>query len=87
MTMLEYSKVCGTRQVPHILTQEEKEHCVQVCQDLLNKPGEKADSFQDHIITGEVMRCQYYETALKQQSESNVNSPLNKKFKTAGNGQ
>ena len=46
---LEYRKVC-TRWVPRMLTQEHKEHRMQVCQDLLNQYEAEGDSFLDRII-------------------------------------
>jgi hypothetical protein len=49
---LEYRKVC-TRWVPPMLTQEHKEHRMQVCQDLLNQYKAEGDSFLDRIITGD----------------------------------
>ena len=49
---LEYRKVCA-RWVPRMLTQEHKEHPMQVCQDLLNQYEAEGDSFLDRIITGD----------------------------------
>jgi len=49
---LEYRKVCA-RWVPQMLTQEHKEHRMQVCQDLLNQYEAEGDSFLDRIITGD----------------------------------
>jgi len=49
---LEYCKVCA-RWVPQMLTQEHKEHRMQVCQDLLNQYEAEGDSFLDRIITGD----------------------------------
>ena len=34
-----------------MLTQEQKEHHMQVCQDLLNQYEAEGDSFLNHIIT------------------------------------
>jgi len=51
VAMLEYRKVCA-RWVPRMLTQEHKEHCMQICQDLLNQYEAEGDSFLDRIITG-----------------------------------
>ena len=62
---LEYQKVCA-RWVTRMLTQEQKEHRMQVCQDLLNKAED--DFFLDHIITSDEMWCHHYELESKQQS-------------------
>jgi hypothetical protein len=59
MATLEYHKVC-TRWVPRMLTQEHKEHRMQVCQDLLNQYEAEGDSFLDCIITGDEMWCHHY---------------------------
>jgi len=48
-----------------MLTQEHKEHCMQVCRDLLNQYKTEGDSFLDHIIIGDETWCQHYS---KQQS-------------------
>jgi hypothetical protein len=50
--MLEYRKVCATW-VPWMLTQEHKDHWMQVCQDLLNHYEAEGDSFLDRIISGD----------------------------------
>jgi len=80
---LEYCKVCA-RWVPRMLTQEHKEHCMQVCRDLLNQYEAEGDSFLDCIITGDEMWCHHYKPESKRQSMEwqLVNSPLKKKFKT-----
>jgi len=80
---LEYRKVCA-RWVPRMLTQEHKEHHMQVCQDLLNQYKAEGDSFLDHVITGEETWCHHYEPESKQQSMEwrHVNSPSKKRFKT-----
>jgi len=67
MAMLEYRKVCA-RWVPQMLTQEHKEHCMQVCQDLLNQYGAESDSFLNGIITGDETWCHHYESESKWQS-------------------
>ena len=36
-----------------MLTQEQKEHCMQDCQDLLNQYSAKGGSFLDHFITSD----------------------------------
>ena len=38
-----------------MLTQEQKEQHVQVCQDLLNQHEAEGDSFLDYIITSDVV--------------------------------
>ena len=80
---LEYRKVC-TRWVPRMLTQEHKEHRMQVCQDLLNQYEPEGDSFLDRIITGDETWCHHYEPESKRQSMEwrHANSPSKKKFKT-----
>ena len=64
---LEYHKVCA-RWVPRILTQEHKEHRMQVCQDLLDQYETEGDSFLDRIITGDETWCHHYEPESKRQS-------------------
>jgi len=80
---LEYRKVC-TRWVPRMLTQERKEHPMQVCQDLLNQYEAEGDSFLDCIITSDKTWSHHYEPESKRQSMEwrHVNSPSKKKFKT-----
>ena len=56
---LKYRKVC-TRWVPQMLTKEHEEHCMQVCQDLLNQYEAEGDSILDRIITGDEIWCYYY---------------------------
>ena len=67
VAMLEYRKVCA-RWVPRMLTQEHKEHRMQVCQDLLNQYEAEGDSFLDRIITGDETWCHHYEPESKRQS-------------------
>lgn len=55
---LKYHKVCN-RWVPPMLTQEQKEHVMKVCQDLLNKYDPEGDSFLDCTITSDEMWCQH----------------------------
>ena len=43
-----------------MLTQEEKKHCTQVCQDLLNQYKAEGDHFLDHIITSDEMLYHHY---------------------------
>ena len=59
MIMLEYLEV------PQMLTQKEKEHHMQVFQDLLNQYKAEADSFLDCIITGVGMWCHHCELESK----------------------
>ena len=49
-------------------TQEETEHYVHVCQDLLNQNKAEGDSFLDPIITSDEMQCHHCELESKQQS-------------------
>jgi hypothetical protein len=51
-----------------MLTQEHKEHRMQVCQDVLNQYEAQGDSFLDCIITGDKTWCHHYEPKSKQQS-------------------
>ena len=53
-----------------MLTQEKKEHCMQVCQDLLNQYEAEGDSFLDGFITSDENWCQQYELESKWQSMS-----------------
>ena len=55
---LEYRLVCA-RWVPRMLTQEHKEHCMQVCQDLLNQYEAESYSFLDRIITSDETWCHH----------------------------
>jgi len=64
---LEYCKVCVWL-VPQILTQEQNEHQMQVCHDLLNKYEAESDGFKDCIITGDKMRCHHYDPKSKWES-------------------
>ena len=66
VAVLEYHKV-GARWVPRVLTWKQKEHCMQVCQDLLNKYEAEGDSFLDYIITSDNMWCHHYKLESKQQ--------------------
>jgi len=63
---LAYHEVCG-RWVPQMLTQEQKEHCTQVCHDTLSQYEDEGDSFLNHIISGDEMRCLHYAPASKWQ--------------------
>jgi len=56
---LEYHKVCS-RWVLWMLTQEQKEHCMQDCQDLLNQYSAKGGSFLDHFITSDKTWWHHY---------------------------
>lgn len=59
LAVLKYRKVFA-RWGPWMLMQEQKEHRLQVCQDLLNQYKAEGDSFLDHIITGDKTWCYYY---------------------------
>ena len=47
---LEYRKICA-RWIPRMLIQENKEHHMQVCQDLLNQYEAEGDGFPDRITS------------------------------------
>ena len=66
VAMLECHKVCA-RCVAQMFIQEQKEHRMQVCQDLLNQHKAEGDSFLDRIITGEELWCHHNEPESKQQ--------------------
>jgi hypothetical protein len=51
-----------------MVTQEHKDHRMQVCQDLLNHYEAEDDSFLDRIITGDETWCHHYEPESKRQS-------------------
>ena len=51
-----------------MLTQEQKEHHVQVCQELLNQYEGKGDNSLHHIIISEEMWCYHNEPESKWQS-------------------
>ena len=63
----EYSKVC-TQWVPRTHTQEQKQHSMQLLQDLLNQHKAEGDSSLDCIFTSDKMWCHCYEMESKQQS-------------------
>ena len=67
LATLGYRKVCA-KWVPRTLTQEEKNHRMQVCQDLLNQYEAEGDSFLDRIIAGEETWCNRSEPDSKQHS-------------------
>jgi len=50
------------------LTQEQSEHHMQVCQELLNQYEAESDSFLDCIIAGDQTCCHHYEPESKRQS-------------------
>ena len=51
-----------------MFTQEKKEHCMQVCQDLLKQCKAEGDSFLDCITTSNEMWCQLYKLESKQKT-------------------
>lgn len=75
---LGYDKACSTC-VPWIITQEQKEHHMPVCQNLLKQYEDEGDSFLDQTITGDEMWFHHY--GVKMAVHVAVNSPLKKKFK------
>jgi hypothetical protein len=82
LATLEYREVCA-RWVPWKLTQERKDHRIQVSQDLLNHYEAEGDSFLERIITSDEMWCHRYEPESKQQSMEwrHANPPSKKNFK------
>jgi len=64
VTTLKYCKVC-TRRFPQMLTEEQKEHCMQVCQYIMNQSEAEGDSFINCIITSDEMSCQHNEPESK----------------------
>ena len=64
VAMLEYCKVCA-KWVSQMFTQEQKEYCTPVCQDLLNHYEAEGDSFLNYFITGDKKQCHYYELESK----------------------
>ena len=83
--IIEYTQLEGcARWVPQMLVQEQKEHWMQVCQDLLKKYEVEGNSSLDFIIINDEIWCDHYETESKWQSIEwqCVNFPLNKTFKT-----
>ena len=64
--MLEYYRVY-TMLIPWVLTQEQKEHHTQLCQNLMNQYNAESDSFLDHIVTSET-RCGITTVNQKQKS-------------------
>ena len=75
---LENQNVCASW-VPWMHTQEQKEYCMQVCENDEAEGG----SFLDHSITGDKIWCCHYKLESKQQSvwRGDVNSPSRKKIK------
>jgi len=65
-----------------MFTQEQKEHCMQVCEDILNQYKAEGDSFLNLITVGDETWCHHYEPYSKRKSVERwyVNSLL-KKFK------
>ena len=64
--MLEYPQ--SLHRVPQVLTQEQKEHHMQVFQDLPNQYEAAGDSFLDHIIISDETWCHHYKQESKWQS-------------------
>jgi len=83
VAMLLYGNVC-TRWIPYMLTQEQKEHHMQVFWDLLNLLSEY-DRFLDYIIL--VMMSPLHAGVEMQSMEWwLLNSIMNKNFKTQPSG-
>lgn len=68
--------------VPQMLTQEQKEHNIWLCQDILNQYVAEGGSFLDCIITGDEIWCHHYKPESKccHSMDCHVNS-LQKKLK------
>ena len=83
VAMLLYGNVC-TRWIPYMLTQEQKEHRMQVFQDLLNEYGAENDSFLDHIVTSAEMQSHHYELESERHSmELQSKFPIEEKVQDA----
>ena len=80
---LEHCKACA-RWVPWIHTWEQKEQCVQVCEDLFNQYKAEGDNCLDLIINSDKMQCHHYKPYSKRQFTEwqHVNPTLKKRFKT-----
>ena len=66
VTMVEYCKAWA-RQVPQMLTQEQKEHHMQVCQDLLNQYHVIQETVTFSLVTRDKIGCCPYEPESKWQ--------------------
>lgn len=69
--------------VDHSARGQQKEHRMQVYQDLLNQNEAEGDNFLDSIVPSNEMRCHPYKLESKQQPTEwqHVNLPLKKKLK------
>jgi len=76
---LEYHGVC-TRWVTWLHMQEQKEHNVQICWDLLNKYKAEGESFLECFITSDKTQYHHYKLESKQEWQL-ANSPGKKKSK------
>ena len=65
-----------------MLTLEQKEQYMQVCQDLLNQCKDEDDSFLDHIIIGDKTWCRYQKLESKWQSMEWCHELIKEKIKT-----
>ncbi len=54
VAVLKYWKACA-KWVPQMLSQEQKDHHMQVCQDILNHYEDEGDSFLDRMVIGDKM--------------------------------
>ena len=72
--------------VPQMLTQDQKEHCMQIWQVLLNQYKAESDSFIGCIVTCDNMWCHHYKLESKWQFTERWdegNFPLKKKVQGA----
>ncbi len=67
LSSLGYSTACA-RWVPRLLTQDQKHHRRDVCQDLLDRYEVEGDGFLDPINTGGETWCHHHEPESKRQS-------------------
>ena len=76
---LHMHKVC-TKIVPKLLSDDQKQHCIQVCKDMLERIGADPD-FLGCIITGDESWVFQYNLETKRQSQqwTTPNSPQHKK--------
>jgi hypothetical protein len=81
--LLGYTKVCS-RWVPHMLTPEKKQKCVEICEELLKRYREEGDQFLLNIVTGDESWIHHFNPEEKQLSMQyrHTLSPHPKKFKT-----
>lgn len=74
-------RLVSCRWVPRLLTPEEIQYCVTVCQDLLSQFGGEENAEINRIMTLDESWMDHYDPELKQQSSQwkTAQSPLPKK--------